>query len=70
LIQEELAKKLICFGVYGAFLLPSYHTRVTFQLKEKYVPYMMGQHCMAKRMNFVVQALSNLTMVAKLEDLL
>jgi hypothetical protein len=31
---------------------------------------MMGQHCMAQRMNLVVQVLSNLSMVAKLEDLL
>jgi hypothetical protein len=31
---------------------------------------MMGVHCMAHRMNFVVQVLSNVPMVAKLEDLL
>jgi hypothetical protein len=43
---------------------------MTFQLKEKYVPYMMGQHCMAQRMNLVVQVLLNLSMVAKLEHLL
>jgi hypothetical protein len=40
------------------------------QLKEKYFRYMMGQHYMAHRTNLVVQALSNLLMVVKLEKLL
>jgi hypothetical protein len=31
---------------------------------------MMGQHCMAQRMNPFVQVLSNLSIVAKLEDIL
>jgi hypothetical protein len=37
---------------------------MTFQLKEKFAP------CMAHRTNLIVQILSNLPMVAKLEDLL
>jgi hypothetical protein len=69
LIQEEIAKRLICFGVYGASLFQGYHIGMTFQLQEKYVPYMIGQHCMANMTNFIVQALSNLPMMAKLEDL-
>jgi hypothetical protein len=40
------------------------------QLKEEYSPYMMGQHYMAHRTTLVVQALSNLLMVVKLEKLL
>jgi hypothetical protein len=43
---------------------------MTFQLKEKYYPYMMGQYCMTHEMNLDVQLLSNLPMVAKLEDFL
>jgi hypothetical protein len=43
---------------------------MTFQLKEKYFPYMMVQHYMAHRMNVVVQGLSNLPIVVKLEDFL
>jgi hypothetical protein len=38
-------------------------------MKEKHVLYMMGQDRMAHKMNFDVQVLSNLPMVAKLEDL-
>jgi hypothetical protein len=45
---------------------------VTSKIKEKHVPYMMGQHWMVHRTNLVVEALFNLLMVAKckLEDLL
>jgi hypothetical protein len=42
---------------------------VTSQLKEKHILYMMGQHCMAYRINLARQTLSNLPMVATLEDL-
>jgi hypothetical protein len=58
LIQEESMKRLISQGC---------HTARTFQLKNKFVPYMMGQHCMAHRTNLVIQVLSNLPMVARLE---
>jgi hypothetical protein len=40
------------------------------QLKGKHSPYIMGQQCMAHKTNHVMQALSNLPMVSKLEDLL
>jgi len=43
---------------------------VITQLKEKYFPYMMGQHYMAHRTNVVVQALLDLPMVVNLEKFL
>jgi hypothetical protein len=67
LTQEDSTKRLICFGVNGASIFQGCHTTMTFQLKDKFVPYMMGQHCMAHRTNPVVQILSNLPMVARLE---
>ncbi len=67
LTQEERTKRLICFGANGASIFQGCHIIMTFQLKEKFAPYMMGQHCMAHRMNLVVQVLSNLPMVARLE---
>jgi hypothetical protein len=70
LTQKKITKRLICFGADGASIFQGCRTRMTFQLKEKFVPYMMGQHCMAHRMNLVVQVLSNMPMVAKLENLL
>jgi len=70
LTQEETMKRLICFGANGASIFKGYCTRVTFQLKEKFAPYMMGQHCMAHWTNFAIQVLSNLPIMAKLENLL
>ncbi len=39
-------------------------------IEGKIVLYMMGQHCMAHKMNLAIQVLSIVPMVAKLEDLL
>jgi hypothetical protein len=62
--------RLICFNVDGASIFQGYYIGMTFQLKEKFALYMMGQHCMAHKTNLAIQVLSNLPMVAKLEDLL
>jgi hypothetical protein len=70
LIQKETTKRLICFGCNGASVFQGCPTSVTFQLKEKFAPCMMVQHCMAHQTNLIVQVLLNLPMVAKLEDLL
>ncbi len=68
--KKETSTRLIFFGPNRAFLLQGCYTRMTFQMKEKHVLYMMRQHCMAHKMNLDVQVLSNLPTVAKLEDLL
>jgi hypothetical protein len=70
LIQEKTFKCFVCFSVDGAYIFQGCCNRVITQLKEKYFPYMMGQHYMAHRTNLVVQALLNLPMVVKLEKLL
>jgi hypothetical protein len=70
LIQEETTKRLICFGADGASIFQGYYIIVTFQLKEKFASYMMGQHCMAHWTNLAIQVLSNMPIVAKLEKLL
>jgi hypothetical protein len=70
LTQKEITKKLICFGVDGASIFQGCYIGVKFQLRVKFVPCMMGQHCMAHKMNFIIQVLSNVPMVAKLENLL
>jgi hypothetical protein len=41
-IKEETITKLICFGVDVASFFQCYGTRVTSQLKEIYLFYMMG----------------------------
>jgi hypothetical protein len=63
-----VGENFIWFGGYGTFILQGYHTKVTFQLKDKHFPYMMGQHYMANKINLVVLVFSNLLMVSKLED--
>jgi len=70
LLKKKTSTRLICFGANRTFLLQGCYTRMTFQMKEKHVIYMMGQHCMTHKMNLDAQVLSNLPMVAKLEDLL
>jgi hypothetical protein len=70
LIQGKTSKRLVCFGVNGASIFQGCCIKVITQLKEKYYPYMMGQHYMAHRTNLVVQASSDLHMVVKLEELL
>jgi hypothetical protein len=66
LTKKEIGTRFICFNVHGSFLQGN-HTKMTFQLKEKYYPYMMGQYCMTHTMNLDIQLLSNVSMLAKLE---
>jgi len=49
-----------------------YHIKMTSQLKDKHILYKtrQGNCCMANNTNLNVEALSNLLMVTKLEDLL
>ncbi len=70
LTQEETTKRLICFGADATSIFQGYYARVTFQFKEKFALYMMGQHCMAHWTNLAIQVLSNMAIVAKLENLL
>ncbi len=44
-------------------------TRVTMQLKEKHVPFLLGVHCATHRTNLNMQTLSWLSLVAKIEAL-
>ncbi len=44
LIREELSEKLICFSGNGNYLSQVCYIEVTSKIKEKHVPYMMGQH--------------------------
>jgi hypothetical protein len=68
--EGSVAEKLICFGADGAVVFQGARSGVTSQLIKKHAPYLMGVHCMSHRMNLAVQALSNLPMVTKIENLL
>ena len=67
--EKDLSERLVCFGTDGDSVFQGCNTRVTVQLKSYNAPYMFGVHCMAHRTNLVVQTLSNLPLVAKVETL-
>ena len=66
---KDIAEKCVCFGADGVAVFQGSRTGVTTRLKEQSAPFMMAVHCMAHWMNLVVQPLSNLPIVAKLESL-
>ncbi len=70
LLEFELASKLISFGANGVSIFQGAKIGVTTQLKEKFSPYMLGVHCVAHRTNLVIQTLSKLPLVSKIETML
>jgi hypothetical protein len=48
LLEFDLALKLICFGVDGVMMFQGSKTKVTVQLKEKHVPFLLGVHYVAR----------------------
>jgi hypothetical protein len=67
---SEIAGKLISFGADGVSVFQGVRTRVTVQLKDSHVPFVMGIHCMSHRTNLAVQTLSQVPLVARIEDML
>jgi hypothetical protein len=74
LTRKEVGERLICFGANGVSIfqspfskMPHYNGILTKGYKHSL--YRMGQHCMAHKTNLVMQALSNLPVVSKLEEL-
>ena len=65
----ELAQKLIYFDDDGAAVFYSSRNGVIQKLKERHFPYIIGFHDFAHYTNLVVEALSNLPVVQKLENL-
>ena len=51
---QALAKKLVCFGADGVNIFEGCCTGATTQLKENYVPFMVGIHCCAHQVNLSV----------------
>ncbi len=70
LLEFNLASKLISFSVDGVLIFQGAKSGVTTQLKNKFAPYMLGVHYVAHQTNPVVQTLSKLPMVSKIELML
>ena len=65
---KEIAETCVCFGADGNAVFQGCRFGVTARLKKQSVPFMMAVHCMAHRTNLAVQPLSDLPVVAKLEN--
>lgn len=69
LVDSIVAERLVCFGTDGVYVFQGCRSNVTQQLKEQDAIFMPGFHCMAHHTNLLVEPLSNLPMVSKLEAL-
>jgi hypothetical protein len=66
----EIAAKFVSFGADGVSVFQGVRTRVTVQLKEKHAPFVYGMHYMSHRTNLIVQTLSQVPLVMRIEELL
>jgi len=66
--SATIARKLVCFGADGVSTMQGHWTGVTTQLKDKFAPFMQGQHCIPHRVNLAVKTLSNLDLFHAIED--
>jgi hypothetical protein len=69
LSQQHLGEKLICFGADGAAVFQGTRSGVIQRLKEGFAPFVIPVHDFAHRTNLVVEALSGLPVLQKLETL-
>ncbi len=70
LLESYLASKLKKFGVDGVLVSQGAKSGVTTQLRENFAPYMLGVHYVTQSINLVVQTLSKLPLVSKIETML
>jgi hypothetical protein len=68
--RDQIAQKLICFGANGVDVFQGVKSGVTKQIKKNYAPHSIGAHCMAHCTNLVMQILSRLPLVIRLENML
>ncbi len=65
----NIANKVVYFGANSVTIFQGLKISVTIQLVNKHRPFVVGIHSMARWYNLVVQTLSSLTLVAKIEGL-
>jgi len=66
-LNRELSKKLLCFGIDRMNVFQGGKTGVIKQIKDSWAPFSMNVHCVAPHTNLEVQSLGNLTFIAKIE---
>jgi hypothetical protein len=70
LTKDMIGKKLMTFGANGVSIFQGVKSRVTKQISDGWAPHSMGEHCMAHQTNLMIQTLSHLSMVNRIEGLL
>jgi hypothetical protein len=70
LLKSNLASKFISFFADRVSVFQGVKNDVTTQLKEKFTPYMLGEHCVAHRTNLIIQTLSKPPLVSVIEMML
>ena len=66
---DQIATKLISFGVNGISSFQGCKNGVSKQLLENWCLYVLQVHCYGHKFNLVVKTLSNLEVVSEIEDL-
>jgi hypothetical protein len=70
LLKSVIVLKLVSFGANGIWDFKGAKSGVTTQLKEKFAPYMVGVHCVPHQTNLIIQTLSKLPLMFKIEAML
>jgi hypothetical protein len=70
LMKNLIGKRLMNFSADGVFVFQGTRSGVIVQIVNGWAPHFMGVHCVAHRTNLVVQTLSHLQMVSRIESLL
>ncbi len=68
-VFSNIANKVVYFGANSVTIFQGLKIGVTIQLVSKHCLFVVGIHCMAHQCNLVVQTLSSLTLVAKIQSL-
>jgi len=69
LSHEQIASKLVYFGVDGVNTFQGPKTGVTPQIREKWAPFLIDATCVSHHLNLAVETMSKFPMVSCLEGL-
>ncbi len=65
--KTKVAKKLVCFGVYGMATFQGVKFGVTTKLMQKHIPFVSDVNNMADHTNLVIQTINSLRLVFKIK---
>ncbi len=68
-INEQIFECLMCLRTDGVSTFQGVQSKVIALMKTQQTPFLIGIHCMTHKTNLVMQSLSSMPMVSKMEDL-